>query len=143
MKHITIALSIAATCLSSATFAQPHPDGGKPPRPPKPAEVAEFIAVDFDDNQSGGLDAVEFASALAFLHDNRPRPPRTDMEDRPEPPAPDHEATAAGLVEAFDLNGDAQLDEAELAAALKELRKHHPRPPHPGQGNRPPREEKD
>lgn len=134
MKQIIITTAIFATFAAVASGFDGTPRGDRRPGPPPPDKMAARIISDFDDDASLGVDTVELADALAFLHENRPPPP-VEVEQAPEPPetrTPDHNRLAARLLEKFDHDQDGQLNSDELGEAFADLheRRGQQRPPH-------------
>ncbi len=98
--------------------------GDRPPPPPPPEEMAAQLVADFDADLDGALKAEELATAMAFLYDNRP--PRPGDEEMEEPPEPDHGQVALDMISTADLDGDGELNEAELEEALVIFMRPHP-----------------
>jgi Ca2+-binding EF-hand superfamily protein len=155
-------LLILAALLAAAVpvCAQPTPgqdsDGPGPSgsfQPPSPAQVAARMIQQFDANGTGALDQAELAQALAAQMQHGPRfsgqrgfDPNSSGTttqnstggqpsgpgDRPPPPSPSD--LAAHLIQQFDTTGAGSLNQAELTAALTELRAHRgPPPPNPSE----------
>ena len=134
MKH-PIITCILLTAGTTGLLAFPgHGEGQRRHGPPPPDQMAERVIADFDTNASLGVDEIELADALAFLHENRPPPPPEVRERQgpPEPEAPDHGRLAARLLTGFDHDQDGQLNIDELTEAFAELqeRRGPPRPLH-------------
>lgn len=131
MKKIITLVTLGALCAIN-TYAAP---GEGRPRPPAPEELAGKLIADFDADGSATLDEAELAEALAFMRENRPRPPKNpEMKQRREPPPP--EKVAARMLEKHDADGDSLLSEEELVEALASMPHPKKRPggPRPEEG---------
>ncbi|MBC2605393.1 hypothetical protein [Pelagicoccus albus] len=126
MKTALLTLSLLGSGILVANL------NAKPQRPERPdPETVVVDLFEFDADENGSLNATELATGFAELQERR----MAEMEDAqadedadlpPPPPqrkkgkrgAMDPEEMAAGLVEDFDTDGDAELDTAELLEAV-------------------------
>ena len=134
MKKIIITLSLL-TALSLPEIAAV--EGQRPERPvrPDPALVAKDWITIFDANVNGSLEEAELTAAFTATRENRPQRPqmgnrqgqrqrgpqggeRPERTERPERPQREPGQMVGNVIERFDKDGDASLNEGELKEAL-------------------------
>lgn len=142
MKKIIITVSLLTALSLSAIAAE---QGELPQRPerPDPAVVAADWISTYDANGNGALEEAELTTAFTAARENRPERPQMgnrprmrgpqggEGQERPNRPQRQREPgqMLGNVIERFDKDGDAALNEGELKEALTAMHKMQRRGP--------------
>ncbi|MEX0323881.1 MAG: hypothetical protein AB3N63_17110 [Puniceicoccaceae bacterium] len=144
MKRVIITLSLL-TALSLPAIAAEQGERPERPQRPDPAEVATDWVTKYDANGNGSLEEVELTAAFTAARENRP--PRPQIGNRQgqrqrgpqggERPEREPGQMLSTMIERFDKDGDAALNEGELKEALTAMHKMQRRGPRGPRGMMP------